>query len=71
MAKKINVEKILKEISKGNVNQQVEALSQVKLLLTENLQKQQQELQALNNMVNGAPVPVSSNGFVGGVGVPN
>ena len=40
MAKKINVEKILKEISKGDVNQQVEALNQVKLLLTENLKKQ-------------------------------
>lgn len=62
MAKKINVEKILKEISKGEVNQQVEALNQVKLLLTENLKKQQIELQALNNLVNGAPVQVSHNG---------
>jgi hypothetical protein len=52
----------LKEISKGDVNQQVETLNQVKLLLTENLKKQQIELQALNNLVNGAPVQVSHNG---------
>ena len=63
MAKKINVEKILKEISKGSVNQQVDALNKVKLLLTENLQKQQQELQALNSLVNGAAVQVASNGL--------
>ena len=56
MAQKINVEKILKEISKGNVNQQVDALNQIKLLLTENLQKQQAELQALSSLVNGTPV---------------
>jgi hypothetical protein len=53
MAKKINLEKILKEFSKGTVNQQVEAFNQLKQVLSENLQKQQAELQALNNLVHG------------------
>jgi len=55
MAKKINVEKILKEFSKGAVDQQVDAFNQIKSVLTENLQKKQEELQALNNLVNGQP----------------
>lgn len=53
MAKKINLEKILKEFSKGTVSQQVDAFNQLKQALNENLQKKQEELQALNNLVNG------------------
>lgn len=55
MAKKINVEKILKEFSKGAVDLQVEAFSQIKLALTDNLKKKQEEIQALSNSVNGQP----------------
>jgi len=53
MAKKINVEKILKEISKGDVTQQVEAFNQLKQVLSENLQKKHAELQVLNSLVAG------------------
>ena len=55
MAKKINLEKILKEFSKGTVNQQVETFNQLNQVLSENLQKKHEELQALNNLVNGQP----------------
>ena len=53
MAKKINVEKILKEFSKGAIDQQVEAFNQIKLAVADNLKKKQEEIQAFTQSVVG------------------